>query len=82
MNRKQKLEALKVLKEHRNLPKLELGMYVEIDGKYCGILTSANISQIVIKNGGKDVGPFHPTWEVVYYDNSIDKNIIYDFREV
>lgn len=78
-----KQERLTLLRKIRNIPKIDYGMYVEIydpSKTYYGILVETDGNYIFIRSGMTRIGPFHPTWQTVYYDNEFDKNIIYDFR--
>ena len=74
-----KKEQLEYIKEHYSIPNIYFGCYVEAYGKYAGIFKKINGHYVVIV--GKESYILHPTDNIVYFDNSIDKNIIYDFRE-
>lgn len=74
-----KKEMLKYIQNRYNLQKIYFGCYVEAYGKYAGILKKINGRYIVISGVSNYI--LHPTDNIVYFNNSIDKNIIYDFRE-
>lgn len=76
-----KMERLEQIKRYCNLPLLKFGMYIEINGVDHGYLIDADYDHIIVSNGLKKM-PYHPKWEIVYYDNPINKNIIYDFRSI
>lgn len=76
-------ERLALLRVTRNIPKVDYDMYVEIyDSKktYYGVLDETDGNYIFIRRGMTRIGPFHPTWQTVYYDNEFEKNVVYDFR--
>lgn len=74
-----KKEMLKYIQNRYNLQKIYFGCYAEAYGKYAGILKKINGRYIVISGVSNYI--LHPTDNIVYFNNSIDKNIIYDFRE-
>ena len=78
MSKKQ--DRLEQLKKYRGVPNLEYGMYAECNNEYHGYLTYIDGAKVYLTNGIEKRIPCHPTWEMVYYDNPIDKNIIHDFR--
>lgn len=81
MNRHDRMNLLRNL---RNIPNVDYGMYVEIydsSKTYYGILEETDGDYIFIRRGMTQIGPFHPTWQTVYYDNEFEKNVVYDFRE-
>lgn len=71
--------GLEQLRKYRGIQKVEYGMYVEVAGKYHGYLTMADADHIYLTNGTEKNVCFHPTWKVCYYDDPINKNIIYEF---
>jgi len=73
-------QSLEVTKEHRNMPWLEYGMIIEMDGER-GIVRGGNSSaNLDVEFPGQDwLSNVHPYWETVYYDK--DSNIIADYRE-
>lgn len=76
-----KRKRLKQLQEYRDMPNLEYGMYVEVEGDIHGYFIDTDGNYIYLRNAKSLKLPAHPTYETVYYDNPIDKNIIYDWRK-
>ncbi len=77
---KDKEERLEMLRKNTELPLLEYGLYVEINQKYHGYFKYTNGKSIFISNGVSNNVCHDPKWHIVYYDNPIDKNIVYDLR--
>lgn len=84
MNRRDRQRCLETLKQLRRMPDLEYGMYVEVYSSnqvYSGTFVETDGEYICLHDGFKKSMPFHPTWQTVYYNNPVEKKIIYDFRE-
>ena len=76
---------LNQLKRDERLPDLEYGMYVEIHDfiYHCvdyGFLVGAFGGNIVLVNNKGEKMDYPPKWQTVYYNNPIEKKIIYDYR--
>ena len=72
-------ESLESTKQHRNMPWLEYGMVVEMDGKR-GFIRGGNASaNLDVEFPGQDwLSNVHPWWETVYYK---DGEVIADYRK-
>ena len=63
----------------RGIDWAEKGMRVELGNGNCGIIVGMNRSGNLDVKTDKGVQNWHPTWNIVYFDNN--NNIVKDFRD-
>lgn len=72
-------EVWENIKKYRNIPFLELGMKVEVNGKLGTVVGYCGLNLFVCMQGNSWESNCHPNWRIKYFDN--EGKIIKEFGE-